>query len=92
MPGESGNTKKIIEFEKDQDEKPVAVFNNKALDEALEGFENVPILVICVTGEFRSGKSFLLNLLVTYLNHLNKVSKTTLAKKPILIICPKRVN
>ena len=29
-------------------------------------------LVVSITGVFRSGKSFLLNLMITYLNHLNK--------------------
>ena len=67
-------TDRIIQFERDTEGKPIVTFDHDVLATALRGCEKKPVLVICVTGEFRSGKSFLLNLLVTFLNHLSKVS------------------
>ena len=67
-------TERIIQFERDQGGKPVVEFQHEVLSDALISCRDKPVVVICVTGEFRSGKSFLLNLLVTFLNHLSKVS------------------
>ena len=49
-------------------------FDHDSLHEALDEVENFPVMVVSISGEFRSGKSFFLNLMTTYLDCLQQVS------------------
>ena len=49
---------------------------DKTLAEIIEqGLESLPVIVISIGGVARSGKSFLLNVLVSYLSYIEQVSK-----------------
>ena len=63
------STLPIVSFLPGDDNVEKAVFHHENLAVALKGCEDIPVLVASVTGVFRSGKSFLLNLMVTYLEH-----------------------
>ena len=56
---------------KDEAVKPTLYVDRLAA--VLEEVQDIPLLVVSVTGEFRSGKSFLLNLLTIYLELREKV-------------------
>jgi len=45
-----------------------------ALAAILEDVDNLPLIIVSMIGVARVGKSFLLNLYMNYLNHLEKVS------------------
>lgn len=65
----------IVEFganAKEVDGKKLATFDAEKLLKLLGGCEDLPVIVVSITGVFRSGKSFLLNLLVTYLEYVSK--------------------
>ena len=63
------STLPIVSFVPGDDNVEKAVFHHENMAVALKGCEDIPVLVASVTGVFRSGKSFLLNLMVTYLEH-----------------------
>lgn len=48
----------------------------------LKRVEEYPTIVVSVTGLFRSGKSFLVNLMITFLEHLQKVGYLWVLPKP----------
>lgn len=70
----------IVEFakkSKQKDGENLASFHLDVLNDIMKGTEDLPALVVSITGVYRSGKSFLLNLMLTYLSHLSKnVSQT----------------
>ena len=70
----------IVEFakkSKQKDGENLASFHLDVLKDIMKGTEDLPALVVSITGVFRSGKSFLLNLMLTYLSHLSEnVSQT----------------
>ena len=45
-------------------------FNVGKLEAMMKGVEDYPAMVVSITGAYRSGKSFLMNLMVTYLQYL----------------------
>ena len=47
-----------------------AKFNVGKLEAIMKGVEDHPAIVVSITGDYRSGKSFLMNLMVTYLQYL----------------------
>lgn len=59
----------IVEFNGDK-----AVFNDHHIEAVLKSVKELPVIVVSVAGLFRSGKSCLINLMVTYLRHLQNVS------------------
>ena len=65
----------IVQFaEKSQSKSDgsLATFYPGAMEKILLAPKCDRALVVSITGVFRSGKSFLLNLMITYLNHLSK--------------------
>ena len=62
----------IVSFVPGDDNVEKAVFHHENLAVALKGCEDIPVFVASVTGENRSGKSYLLNMMVTYLEHHNQ--------------------
>ena len=68
----------IVEFSRDEaTNKPSVRFYPERVAEILNSVPNArdkPIMLQAVAGAFRTGKSFLLNLHVSYLEHQKKVS------------------
>ena len=59
---------------REQDSNITPTLYVDAVKAVLREVEDLPLLVVSVTGEFRSGKSFLLNLMTIYLDLREKVS------------------
>ena len=59
----------IADIVSNGDSEKVKFFND-VIERIICGYENHPLLVISVLGKRRTGKSFLLNLLATYLSWL----------------------
>ena len=52
------------------------IFDTDALENLLEGSTKNEVFVIGITGLYRTGKSFLMNILKCYLDHIVQVSLT----------------
>ena len=78
------NIEQIVEFakkskKKKSDDNSLAKFHVRKLEAIMKGVEDYPALVVSITGVYRSGKSFLINLMITYLRYLSEnVSMRTL--------------
>ena len=60
---------KIVSFSQDVDRK-AEFYHEQGLRMVLRNVANTcPVLIVCVSGKYRTGKSFLVNLLATYLTH-----------------------
>ena len=71
------NIEQIVEFakkskKKKSDDNSLAKFNVGKLEAIMKGVEDYPALVVSITGVYRSGKSFLINLMITYLRYLSE--------------------
>ena len=72
------NIEQIVEFakkskkKKSDDNNSLAKFNVRKLEAIIKGVEDYPALVVSITGVYRSGKSFLINLMITYLRYLSE--------------------
>ena len=66
------NTVQLVEFKDGDDSGKDAKFFVDNLAQTLAPCGDLPVKVISLTGVFRSGKSFLLNIIVTYLQHLQQ--------------------
>ena len=67
--------KKTKKKKKDKKQKSIstsATFHPERLAAVMYGMEKYPALVVSITGVFRSGKSFLVNLMITYLQYLSE--------------------
>lgn len=76
---------KIVEFRPSQ--KPILDLNAIRGIVNSRGTHNLPTVVVSIGGVARSGKSFLLNLIVHFLRHIEKVCVNivhNLALKPVL--------
>lgn len=60
-------------------ERPLPKFHKEIVAQVLKNVEDYPTIVVSVAGLFRSGKSFLVNLMITFLQHLIKVSDILLS-------------
>ena len=80
--GSYSDTVKIAVLPKvrEQDKDTIPKLYLDVFKDVLKGVEDLPLLVVSVTGEFRSGKSFLLNLLTIYLELREKVCLTLRGK------------
>ena len=59
----------IVSFPQEGDRKP-EFHLEQGLRMVLKNVANFcPVLIVCVSGKYRTGKSFLVNLLATYLTH-----------------------
>ena len=65
-------TLQIAEFELVEG-KVKARLHSEVLERSLQDVGSHPLLVVSISGVFRSGKSFLLNLMLSYLNSMSKV-------------------
>ena len=74
--GYYSETVKIVELPKvrENDTNLSPHLHIDRLEQLLSGVLDHPVLVVSITGEFRSGKSFLLNLMTTYLDWRRLVS------------------
>ena len=78
------STRQLVDFKSGDDDVEEAKFFDDELRRTLCECMDTPVMVVSVTGVFRSGKSFLLNLMVTYLRHLSK----TVSIVPYLELLP----
>ena len=62
----------LVTFKQGDEAAKNSKFHEESLSSALYGFEEYRLLIVSVTGVFRSGKSFLMNLMVTFLQHLSE--------------------
>ena len=65
----------IVEFSKSRKQwkshdNSFTKFNVGKLEAIMKGVEDYPAIIVSITGDYRSGKSFLMNLMVTYLQYL----------------------
>ena len=74
-------TVKIVNLPKNDESLAAPQFDVASLDEVLAGLEEFPVLIVTISGQFRSGKSFLMNLMATYLEHLQNVIMDTVNYK-----------
>ena len=59
----------IVSYPQEGDRKP-EFHLEQGLKMVLKNVANTcPVLIVCVSGKYRTGKSFLVNLLATYLTH-----------------------
>ena len=68
------NTVKIIDFKKEGERKYKVELDEYRLNKILEPVQHIPIIVLSITGAFRTGKSFFMNLVATYLEHKSQVT------------------
>ena len=65
-----------------------ATLNGEAFEQVIQTrpeIKDLPTIVISIGGVTRSGKSFLLNLLVNYMTHIEKVNYTTTKLLPFFM-------
>ena len=67
-------TARLIDFKKDGSGKQIVRLHENVLEAVFKNERHLSVLLLSITGAFRSGKSFLMNLVAMYLEHIEKVS------------------
>ena len=65
--------RKLAKF--NENSNTATLWDETLADIIVQGLESLPVIVISIGGVARSGKSFLLNVLVSYLSYIEQVSK-----------------
>ena len=65
--------RKLADF--NENSNTATLWDETLADIIKQGLESLPVIVISIGGVARSGKSFLLNVLVSYLSYIEQVSE-----------------
>ena len=65
--------RKLADF--NENSNTATLWDETLADIIKQGIESLPVIVISIGGVARSGKSFLLNVLVSYLSYIEQVSE-----------------
>ena len=66
-------TVKFVSLPEDDDNMAHAYIDTDCFGRILEGLQDMPVMIVTISGEYRTGKTFLLNLMATYLEHMTNV-------------------
>ena len=66
-------TVKFVSLPEDDDNMAHACIDTDSFGRILEGLQDMPVMIVTISGEYRTGKTFLLNLMATYLEHMTNV-------------------
>ena len=81
-----GEAVQIVDFD-GKSERPVLNFNAVRSIINSRGTQDLPTIIVSIGGVIRSGKSFLLNLMVNYLQYVEKVGVTFSGTLKMYFIC-----